>query len=349
MLRNKNFVIDLLKRGKNFYNKQVKMNFFYKKVNSNFKNITKISFKAASIYKIVNCKIISSSCLYFDENNKIIRESIDHYARDHEILTTKKTISIKGNVLNMCNINHMNYYHFIIDMLYKLYVFKSLGLSNYKLIFLKKNFTSYRKEILLFFFPEEVKNLYFVDNRTTILCENAYHINSNFEYNFSKYRYFVSFLNKKISSSKKIKKTNKKLKVFVSRKLAKYRNFVNEKKLITFLKKRGFRIFYFEKENVINQFNIFKNSKIILTCHGSALTNLIACDKKTKIIEIHSEFMTDNYSKLAKILSIKNYFNYLMRRDDPFLHFYENMFIKNKNKLITKENLDDLETLINFK
>ena len=32
--------------------------------------------------------------------------------------------------------------------------------------------------------------------------------------------------------------------------------------------------------NILDQFSVFKNSNIILTCHGSALTNLIASNKK---------------------------------------------------------------------
>jgi hypothetical protein len=346
-MKNVNFAIKLIKRGRNFFNKKRRINTLNHKTNFKFKKIKKIKLnKNKLIYLVKNCRIFSSSNFLFDKNNNIIKESIDYYTRDYSILKANKILTIETCALNLCNLNHNNYYHFIIDILYKLFIFKKLKIKDYRIIFLKKDFVSYRKELFNFFFPAEVKKLLLVDSKTQIECNIAYHINSNFEYNYSGHYEYIKFLKNKIDYSKKIKKSKKKLKVYVSRKIAGYRGFENEQVLIKLLKNKGFKIFDFEKINILNQFKIFKNSEMILTCHGSALTNLIACDKQIKVVEIHSEYMTDNYTKLSKLIGAKNHFNYLMRKDNPFIHFEENTITKNKNKYIDKNNLRDLKFII---
>ena len=79
--------------------------------------------------------------------------------------------------------------------------------------------------------------------------------------------------------------------------------------------------------SIIQQFSIFKYAKLILTCHGSALTNMIASNKNNSIIEIHSRIFTDNYLKISQLLNINKYRNYLLK-ENKYFNFFLILFQK---------------------
>lgn len=113
----KTFIFTLLKRCSHFLKKHKRINTLINKTNSNFKNIEKINLGNANfVYKFKNCNVIPSSNYYFDKNGKIIKQSIDHLARDKQILDTNKKIDLKGNILNLCYLNH-NFSNFLIILI----------------------------------------------------------------------------------------------------------------------------------------------------------------------------------------------------------------------------------------
>ncbi len=318
-------------------------------INYNYNNIEKKDLNTVRIYKIKNCFFDTRNDFAFDSNGKIISETLDNKARikNFKKKKFKKKVFFDEDkiVLNLSSEQHFNYYHFIIDILFKLFIFRKLNINNYTIVLPKEKFNGYIKDIFEFFFPREIKKVFLVDKNSYIVCKILYHIESNFDHNFIKFKDYLLFLSKKIKKSKKLSKFKFK-KVYISRKLANYRGFKNEKKLITYLSKQGFKILHFENMNILDQFSVFKNSKIILTCHGSALTNLIASNKKNLIIEIHSRIFTDNYLKISQLLNLKNYKNYLLK-ENRFFNFFDNITEKNKNKIITEDFLNDINFLIN--
>ena len=100
-------------------------------------------------------------------------------------------------------------------------------------------------------------------------------------------------------------------KIYIRREEANYRKILNEADLINKLRKQKFEIINPHHFEILEQMKIFSNAEIIISPHGSNLSNIIFCKKGTKIIEISPEF-NNNYEKnisskfkdIANILSL---------------------------------------------
>ncbi|MDD3084040.1 MAG: glycosyltransferase family 61 protein [Candidatus ainarchaeum sp.] len=112
-----------------------------------------------------------------------------------------------------------------------------------------------------------------------------------------------------------LKKYNKKKykkyeKIYVCRGNVKYRKVSNEKEIISFLKKKGFNPVKMTDLSVFEQAKIFNSAKIIIAPHGAALTNLVFCEKRTKVIEFfQNDYVNVCYWAVCNCLDLKyNYF-----------------------------------------
>ena len=165
-------------------------------INDDFKNIEKTYFNTIAIYKIRNCFFDTRNDFIFDKNGKIISQTLDNKVRIKSFKKINFKNKIKFNekkiILNLCSENHYNYYHFIIDILFKLFIFRKLRQKNYTIILPKEKFNGYRKEIFEFFFPKE-KKITLIDKNTQIECKILYHIESNFDHNFIKFKDYLFF------------------------------------------------------------------------------------------------------------------------------------------------------------
>jgi hypothetical protein len=87
--------------------------------------------------------------------------------------------------------------------------------------------------------------------------------------------------------------------VLVSRHKTKRRNLLNEPEVFDELKKHGFRKIVFNNQNIKTQIAVFRKSKIIISVHGAALTNIMWA-RKSKIIAISPKNMLNiHYLHLA--------------------------------------------------
>lgn len=100
--------------------------------------------------------------------------------------------------------------------------------------------------------------------------------------------------------------------IYVSRSKAKYRKVVNEVELITALKKYGVEIYNFDNISLTEQITIAKKTKLFISMHGAALTNMLFMNKSQNILEIrHPNSNLQNcYFSLASALK-HNYFYFL--------------------------------------
>ena len=107
------------------------------------------------------------------------------------------------------------------------------------------------------------------------------------------------------------KVTPKKI-IYVSRSEAKYRKVVNEVELIKMLKKHGVEIYNFDNLSLKEQIKIAQKTKLFISIHGAALTNMLFMNKSQNILEIrHPDSEIQNcYFSLASALK-HNYFYFL--------------------------------------
>ncbi len=82
-------------------------------------------------------------------------------------------------------------------------------------------------------------------------------------------------------------------KIYIRRSDANYRKILNEADLIEKLRKQNFEIINPQHFEIIDQMKIFSNADLIISPHGSNLSNIIFCKKGTKIIEISPDFKND--------------------------------------------------------
>jgi len=103
-----------------------------------------------------------------------------------------------------------------------------------------------------------------------------------------------------------------KSKIYIRREDANYRRILNEADLITILRKKKFEIINPQHFNVFEQMKIFSNAEVIVTPHGSNMSNIIFCKKGTKIIEIRPEMknmfeqnILNRYKNIADNLNLE--------------------------------------------
>ena len=117
------------------------------------------------------------------------------------------------------------------------------------------------------------------------------------------------FLEKIITN---IKVPEFKPKIYIRRGDANYRKILNEADLISNLRKHDFEIINPQHFEILEQMKIFSNAKVIISPHGSNMSNLIFCKKGTKIIEICPELnnsyeqnISRRYKNIAGMLSLE--------------------------------------------
>ena len=97
-----------------------------------------------------------------------------------------------------------------------------------------------------------------------------------------------------------------KSKIYIRRENTNYRKILNESDLIEKLRKKNFEIINPQHYEILDQMKIFSNADVIISPHGSNLSNIIFCKKEAKIIEISPAFKNPyekNISSRYKSLS----------------------------------------------
>jgi len=129
-------------------------------------------------------------------------------------------------------------------------------------------------------------------------------------FNLNKSIKVLKFFLEKIITN--IKVPEFKSKIYIRREDANYRKILNEGDLISKLRKNGFEIINPQHFDILEQMKIFSNAEVIITPHGSNMSNLIFCQKGTKIIEISPELknmyeqnISNRYKHIADNLNLE--------------------------------------------
>ncbi|MBW4618069.1 MAG: DUF563 domain-containing protein [Cyanosarcina radialis HA8281-LM2] len=93
--------------------------------------------------------------------------------------------------------------------------------------------------------------------------------------------------------------------LYISRQDTSTRRIINEDELLDLLNKFGFQSVTLESMSVLEQARLLANAKIVVSVHGSGLTNLVFCQPETKVIEIlapnypyHCYWLVSNLAQL---------------------------------------------------
>mgnify|MGYP003547088335 CR=1 FL=1 len=98
-------------------------------------------------------------------------------------------------------------------------------------------------------------------------------------------------------------------KIYVSRARAKNRRLVNELEVSQLLTKLGFVTVFLEEMSFLEQVKTFANAKMIVSPHGSGLTNLVFCSPHTQVVELFSpNYIRTDYWMISQQLDLQHYY-----------------------------------------
>ncbi|MEM7761150.1 MAG: glycosyltransferase family 61 protein, partial [Cyanobacteria bacterium P01_A01_bin.40] len=118
----------------------------------------------------------------------------------------------------------------------------------------------------------------------------------------------IKFLRQTFLPQVSLTKTSKQ-KIYVSRAKAKNRQLINEAEVSKLLAKQGFKTVFLEELSVLEQVAVFINAEIIVSPHGSGLTNLVFCAPNTKVVELFSpNYLRTDYWMISQQLQLQHYY-----------------------------------------
>lgn len=295
----------------------------YKKIVINNLKFKKYNGKSYSLYNIKNGKIYTDK----NENVAIIKKNfILDKISFQQVKGNLKSVKfnsvleqgtpsflkkIHGKVFNLAQGGSgNNYFHFMFDILPRLYVLKSIiNLKNIDYFYISEP-KDWQINIL---------KKYGIKKDKLLSCNKFKHIQADEVLVLEHPWYFQGYIHREVKKipawiiychrkffNKFLKKKQKSKKIFLDRSTSIFKhcqieNLTTIKDLIS---KKNFSIISPETFSFERQIQIFHNSNIIIGAHGAAFTNIIFCKPKTKIIEI---IPSDHPNK--KCLTISNVLN----------------------------------------
>lgn len=97
--------------------------------------------------------------------------------------------------------------------------------------------------------------------------------------------------------------------LYITRHQAANRRIINEAQVIDWLADFGFQVVTLESISVVEQAALFASAKVVISAHGSGLTNLVFCHPGTKVIEIFSpNFVYHCYWLISNLVDLEYYY-----------------------------------------
>jgi len=258
-----------------------------------------------------------SSGIYVKETKKVLLDSLMDYSsyihtRISNPLTFVKKIKKKGI---FTSIDHFpwtknNHYHWLCECIPRLYILEKINENFEQLnLIISEELSDKQREMLFpFIYDKEFITV------STIPRYEAWEIDHFIFLSFvtqpgSGYipKQIIEFIQNKFFAYYQIRKTTNHRKIYISRKIARNRKILNEDSIIPILVKKGFEIVFLEKMSIKDQIQLFFESEVIIGPHGAGFSNIIFCQKNTKVLEL---FSSDNVRSFFFFLSKSNELNY---------------------------------------
>lgn len=101
----------------------------------------------------------------------------------------------------------------------------------------------------------------------------------------------------------------KKKRLYVSRSRSNGRNVLNEPEVMAVLEPLGFERIFSEEFSFLEQVKRFSQAEIIVAPHGAGLSNLVFCDRNTKVLEFFSpNYVNACYYALSNMVGLDYYY-----------------------------------------
>lgn len=272
---------------KKFFNKNIK---FYELKNARvYTNTNDVAY-------IINNKIIKGPSLQIRNkglnskihNNVCLKTGTPNFYRYYPVRIFSLLSGVDAN---------NNYYHWFFDSLSRIFIYKKFYKIKKNDFFLVHNLKhDFQIQSLKLFGIKNLINAYKINHikATKILA-----INFIREFNFSSQKWLINSFRNIFLKKKKLRRYKK---IFINRSGSGslIRDIYNKNEVLNFLKSKGFLIIDSSKLKFNDEIKLFSEAKFIIGVYGAGLTNIIFCNKKTRIIELRPSKVNDNlYRNMA--------------------------------------------------
>lgn len=246
-------------------------------------------------------------------------ENYDH--RKHRIFqldTLPKLEQIDGTVAILSGLSGHVYFHWLVDILPRWQLLRLSGIDLTKIDWFIVN--SLRQP-----FQRETLEYLGISGRTIIESDRYPHIQAQqlvvpsfpgflgwlppWALEFLRSQFLGFFGNGLEFSEASSNNYNYPERIYISREKAQYRRVINETEVEETLEKFGFVKIFLESYSVREQIRLFAHAKMIITAHGSGLTNIIFCQPNTQIMELVSpNYIKHYFWVISQQLGLKHYY-----------------------------------------
>ena len=262
---------------------------------------------------------------WLDGKNNVIYTSENHLVSEVSTGNTELILSsdqlpplkkISGSVCSLVTPGAGGiYYHWMIDLLPRIELIYSSGMSLEKI---DKFFVNrYR-------YPFQIETLQKIGISASqvIESESLPHISAenlivpsfkNYALNVEEWA--VNFLRRYFLSPTSNSLT-KKRRIYISRNKGGKRKILNEEEVVNFLSKYQFETVILESMTVSEQASLMSETEAIVAPHGAGLTNIVFCNPGTKVVELFSSHVKPYYWSLCNCCNLE-YYSY----HDPSYNF----------------------------
>ena len=311
------------------------------------------------LYKIYNGRIYTDTnqnVAIIDKDNFISSCSFQHVNNEFKDVSfnnvlIKGTPRIKkkftGTIFNLTQgSSGNNYFHFIFDLIPKIYLLKKLLPIESIDYFYVPKITEWQKRIYSIF-NIDVKKLIdsdkfrHIQGDLIIAVSHPWYFKSDFQSETKNIpEWIVSYNRNKFLPLMKKFDNNKK--IFLDRSSSKYNHcqIVNFSEISNILMNKGFTKYNVENLDFEKQIYLFNQASVIIGAHGAAFTNLLFCKPRTKIIEIIPS--SHESKKCKRISEILNLDYQRIETRDHFKENYPESILLDKYDLKKIENIIDL-------
>lgn len=234
----------------------------------------------------------------------------DSHPSKHSILKKKflpPIQSIKGTVVVLTGLLNNIYFHWLFDILPRIKLLEMANINFQDIdYFLVDNRTNFQRETLEIFGIPSSKILplsFPLHLQATNLIVPSFPGSIAWMPPWS-----CQYLKDKILGKNSLVKNPQK-KIYISRNRSSNRRLINEEEVINLLLKYDFEIINLELLTVAKQAELLSQANIVISPHGSGLSNLVFCQPKTKVIEIFApNYVYPCYWLVSNLVNLDYYY-----------------------------------------